>query len=522
MQKAPATRSVWDYVALVRRRRFWVLIPTLLFTMVGIWYSSRTPLVYTSTAVVQVGSPGAPSSARANNNEKRVIESSEVRAIVQRTIPAPAGYFASVSDFNDFITITATSAVPDVATETAQAVADAYITYKRDRVAEAASFNRQTLARQLDQLRTEVTALDGRIRRETDPVLRASYDQERAALYGTVVSLTADLARVRISGQLIDPGVRVSDAATIPSAPSGPGRRLYGSVGVILGLIVGFAAASLRDVADSRVKVVADLERHGWSPVLAVLPEERAWATRRRIPLIDTKPSGRTVEAFRNLRTSLRLLVEKGEMRTMLVTSTTASEGKSTIAANLALSLAAAGTRILLVDADLRRPAMATSFGIDEGIGLSDVLLGTADLESCAVSVPGFPNLSLITAGSREDAPAELLASRWNRDFTKALAEMAEIVLIDGPPALMAAETQQLSSLVDGIVFVVGSKRNTSNQIAEAVRLLRRANATILGFALNRSKGAGSQSSREGYGYGYGSGSGHRPGSKLRELRAGS
>jgi capsular exopolysaccharide synthesis family protein len=488
MSTERSTRSFFDYLALARRRRWWVLAPIVLTTSLAYsWASGRTEL-YTSSSVVQVYGVGS-SNARVINNEQRVIESSDVREQARRVVPQLSSYSSTVNDLHDFITISASSSSPELARATAQAVADGYVLYKRNAVVAANTVERRFLQTQIDELRADITELDDRISAEPDESIRTSFEQERSALYNTVVQLVALRITKGVQPDVLDPGVRVVDGATLPLAPSGAGMSFYIAIGLFLGAVAGLGLASVRDALDDRLKTVDDLENRGWSPVLAVVPEERVWSGNKwSQPISMVQPSVQAAEAFRNLRTSFRLMAEDSNFRVVLVTSGSSGEGKTTVAANLAMSLAATGVKVLLVDSDLRSPTIATVFSLGSHPGVSDLLQGKASIEDCSVGVAGFPNLSIITSGTPVGGPAELIGGRWDREFTRSLADAADLVVIDAAPILLASESQQLSSFVDGVVLTVRSKRTAARSLAQATQLVRRSNGKVVGFILNRAR----------------------------------
>ncbi len=265
--------------------------------------------------------------------------------------------------------------------------------------------------------------------------------------------------------------------------------------------MLGFATASVRDAIDDRFKSPADLESAGLSPVFAVIPEERNWVSLKGRSIAEIQPHLRSIEAFRNLRTSFRLIAEEQDVKTVMITSAEPNEGSRSWPANLAMSLAAAGVLVLLVDADLRSPSIGELFQVRQEHGLAELLLGTHRIEDVTAWVPGYSSLALITSDVPVDGASELVAGRWDRDFTRSLAEHAEIVVIDAPPVLPVAETQQMGATVDGLLFVVRSKRAARESVNQAIQQLRRANSTVLGYVLTRDR----QSSTSGYGdvYGY-------------------
>jgi capsular exopolysaccharide synthesis family protein len=186
--------------------------------------------------------------------------------------------------------------------------------------------------------------------------------------------------------------------------------------------------------------------------------------------------------------------------RTIVVSSPLPGDGKSTLAGNLAVSLAAAGQHVILVDADLRRPMLATLFGLPEGAGLTDLLAGRAEIGDVAHNVDHSRNLAVITAGRIPPNPSELLGSNRMRDLIRKLSEHA-LVIIDSPPLLPVTDAAVLATAADGALIVVTAGKTTFDMLQRAHENLTKANARTLGIVLNRVPRRGSSAGYYGYQY---------------------
>lgn len=306
------------------------------------------------------------------------------------------------------------------------------------------------------------------------------------------LSLAQDLARefatlVQIletpSGGSV-PSVRVEVVAgprlaATPVAPT-PTRNL--GLALVLGLLAGVGLAALREAMDTTVKDAASLTEHVDAPVLATVPFD---ARARKSPLIlaDTTRSTRA-EALRQLRTNLRFVDVDRPVRTIVVTSAGPNEGKSTTACNLAIVFAEAGKRVVLVDADLRRPRLAQYLNLEGAIGLTNVLVGQTRLE-VALQQWGDERVFVLPSGSIPPNPSELLGSRHMTEVLSTLEERFDAVIIDTPPLLPVTDAAVLASTVDGTVLVSRCGRTTTTQARQAADSLKVVGARLLGCVLN-------------------------------------
>ena len=217
-------------------------------------------------------------------------------------------------------------------------------------------------------------------------------------------------------------------------------------------------------------------------------------------------PKSPISEQFRTLRTNINFMAIDHPIKTLALTSASMSEGKSTVTDNLAVVWAQNGQRVLLVDADLRRPTIHQTFEIDNHRGLTSVLTSrtkTVDLNEI-VQPSGIDNLSLLPSGPTPPNPAELLSSQRMKDFLKAVRERYDMVIVDVPPILEVTDTQVIAHNLDAVVLVVKQGQTQKMGAKRAVELLKIAHANLLGYVMNDVVSEGDGGYGYGYGYGYG------------------
>jgi capsular exopolysaccharide synthesis family protein len=217
----------------------------------------------------------------------------------------------------------------------------------------------------------------------------------------------------------------------------------------------------------------------------------------------SAEPSSPAAEAYRSLRTSLQFARQARELRTLLVTSPAAAEGKTSTLANLGAVFAQAGERVALVSCDLRRPRLGQFFGVEEGSGLTTVLLGQQTLEQALTPVSGYDCLWVLGAGPVPPNPAELLNGPMVGEIFATLQENFDLILVDSPPVLPVTDAMVLSKYADGTLLVVASGQTGRAELQRTAERFAQAKASVVGIVLNEvSKQSGYGG---GYGYGYGS-----------------
>lgn len=285
--------------------------------------------------------------------------------------------------------------------------------------------------------------------------------------------------------------------ASAPSAPSSPKTKRNLAVGGLAGLFLGLLIALARDRFDTRVRTIKDIP--GVSGLATISFDKAA----RRSPLIG-KGNARSIraEAFRQLRTNLQFVDVGKPVKVMVVTSSIAAEGKSSTAANLAVMFAETGRKVLLVEADLRRPRVSDYLDLERSVGLTNVLAGHVDVDS-VLQTWGPGGLSVLPSGSIPPNPSELLGSQNMINLLTILRARFDMIVMDTPPLLPVTDAAVTAVQTDGAVIVVRYGKTTRNQVNTALQSLRSVDARVLGVVLNMvpTKGTDSAVSYDGYGY---------------------
>jgi len=306
--------------------------------------------------------------------------------------------------------------------------------------------------------------------------------------------LLAQLEAARILAATITPYVQVVEPAT-PAGRIGMGLRQKLVIGLFVGLFLGILGAFLLEYLDQTIKTSADIERALEVPVLGMIPmEPRAMTAmangngRRRVslPLVSLmSPDNPASEAYRTLRTNVMFVnAEQRQLKLIMVTSPGPGEGKSTTAANLAITLAQQGAPTLLVDADLRRPLVHRAFNLVQEPGLTDVLVGKAQLRE-AIRPNVVPKLDVLPAGALPPNPSELLGSEPMHRLLDQLRGQYETIIFDSPPTLAVTDATVLGAEADAVILVVRAGETEEVAAQRAIAQLRRVQARVAGSVLN-------------------------------------
>ena len=287
--------------------------------------------------------------------------------------------------------------------------------------------------------------------------------------------------------------IDIVDQALPPAQPTLRSRSKMVLVGLIFGLLGGIIIAFLMDSLDTGLRTISEIEAVTELPSLAVIPKAKrtpveqvaTLTTAEKNLVVLAQSKSQFAESFRALRTSLLLSTAGRPPKYILLTSATPSEGKTTLSTNLACILAQGDARVLLIDADLRRPSVHHRFGISGKTGLTTVLTGATPLEQATQNIPAVPNLDVLPSGPMPPFPTEMLSSEAMDQVLQRCGEIYTHVLIDTPPILSVTDGVILARHADAVVLVVRHGKTNKNVVRRARDLLVRSGAPLTGIVLN-------------------------------------
>ncbi|MCB9138314.1 MAG: P-loop NTPase [Caldilineaceae bacterium] len=383
-----------------------------------------------------------------------------------------------------------------------------------------------TLERQIEETQLRVSGLESQVRNAQEEVeygrLQNALTQYQSSYAGVLQSYeNLRLAEIRSTDNVV-----VMEAATIPSSPVRPRTQTNTLLAGLVGAMLALGVVFLMEFLDDRVRTPEELRRITDAPVLGVIgvipSDDDEDASLNRLISVQ-QPRHPIVESYRRLRTNLQYYNIDRPLQTIAVTSANPSEGKSMTAGNLAVVMAQSGVKVLLIDADLRKPKVHRLFGLPRKPGLAEALIyqhtyapagafdtlsprqaGNAAFQagndfdpfSLCKRIPEIPNLYVMTAGEKAPNPAELLSSNRMSEVMKKLHESVDVIIFDTPPLLAVTDAQIIGRLADGMMVVINTRKTSSGAVYRALESLVQVKVPIMGAILN-------QVSQKAHGYTY-------------------
>jgi succinoglycan biosynthesis transport protein ExoP len=340
-------------------------------------------------------------------------------------------------------------------------------------LAEQAKLDEANSARAIQQYQTNIAALQAKL---------SSYQANYGSLLGSVEGRTNFIS--------------VFEPATTPSIPVSPRVMEMVLMAAVSGLILAVAGALLIEFLDDTLKTPEDTKRALDLPTLASIARTKDGAAPNNL-IAAHEPHSLVTEAYRNLRTNVRVSSVDEPLRTLVVTSPNASEGKTTTLANLGVVMAQAGNRVVLVDTDLRRSTLHKKFEVPNREGLTNALLEDEPVLDGWLRETEIENLRVLTSGPLPPNPSELLGSQKMRQLIERLKDEADIILFDTPPILMLSDASVLALETDGVLLIAEAGRTRRTTARQAVERLQQLGVNVVGVVLNRVR----PQRAKGYGY---------------------
>lgn len=497
------------------RKWWWLIILATLVAAVSAYFATRQqPPIYRTRTTLMVGT--AIENPNPNGNEfwltqqlantyADIVKRDNVRAAVMQRLNLTflPDYTARVVPNTQLIELIVTDIHPLRAQQVAQALAEQLINISPAGPGGEDQQRQAFINGQLNDLEVKIQETQAEIDRKQAELANlfsarqiADAQTQLAALQNKKLTLQANYAALLSNTQRgALNSISIIEPAALNPVPVGPNRRASILLAAAIGALLATAAAFLLDYLDDTLKNPDDIQKTLGLTTLGAAP--RLDGKSGELVALSSSHSAAT-EAYRVLRTNLQFAAVESPLRTLLVTSPSPGEGKSLTAANLAVALAQAGRRVVLVDADLHKPRIHRLLGLKNNTGLTTALIQEQP-EFEGLLQPGpEPGLSVLTSGPLPPNPAELLGSGRARDFFGHLAQQADIVLFDSPPAVALSDAVILGAQLDGVLLVVEAGRTRREVARRALEALRKVHARVIGVALNRMP-----VNKEGYYYYY-------------------
>lgn len=503
-----------QYASILWRWLWLIVLGTVLAAASSYYVSKTIPKVYgasTTLLVNQAQTPGTVSYNDVLTNMqlaktytemilKRPVLQNALARLHMTTDPLEFQRALSVQAVRDtmLLQLKAESTDPQFAADMANAVAQAFIEENRRAQMGQAAQSRDALEGQIQSLEKNISSTTDQLNRlRTSPgalspeAVQAEMSRLQTALSQYQVTYS-DLLKsdqeMRLAEAKVYSSVAVVEPATANPIPVRPKTAQNVALAGIVGLLLAAGVALLIEYLDDSVKTADDVARVLGVPVLGYVTRLKGGKKVQFAPLVARDPRSPVSEAFRTLRTNLQFSLVGRPGRVILVTSSSPEEGKTTTVVNLAMVMAQAGQRVIVVDTDLRRPTLHRHFGLKNDSGVTTALLELDFSGALSSSATGVENLTVVTSGPLPPNPSELLGSARMASFIEWLKGSTDVVLFDSPPALAVTDPSVLARLADGVVVVVDSRSTRAGALARTRETLERAAGPgkLLGVVLNK------------------------------------
>ena len=470
-----------DYLRLIWRRGWILLLCVIVIPLAAYEYTKTQPKVFESHTILQVQagvensdltSPNFTPSDANLDLIAAIVSTSAVSNEAARLLGLPAGSLngkasGTADPDTGFVTITATASSAERAAQTATAFANALSSTRKDQ---------------------SVTRIDDAIR-----TIQASIKKTPKSDITTRTTLASQLQRLQTLRQAQSQGAQIIEPARA-GAQTAPHPKRNATLGLVLAILIGVGLIALAERMDRRIHKPDELERLTGLPFLATIPQEA---------FPGKKETHEVHESFQTLRSSLTYFNVDAPIKTLLVVSALKGEGKTTVATNLAVAYATSGMRVILVDADLRKPDAAQRMSLDQKAGVSQVLAGTLSVhEALEEFAPFGDRLRVMPAGAVPPNPSALLGSRRMAELIAELEQQSDLVILDSTPLLNVSDAFPLIDKVSGVVPLIRLDKTPRDAIRRMLKIIESTGGRILGIVATDGK----RRISGGYGYGYGYG----------------
>jgi polysaccharide biosynthesis transport protein len=472
-----------DYLRLIWRRGWILLLCLIVIPLAAYEYTKSQPKVFQSHTILQVQagventdltSPNFTPSDANLDLVAAIVSTSAVSNEAARLLGLPAGSLSGAAEATadpdtGFLTITATASSAERAAQVATAFANAL----------SATRKQQSLQR-----------IDAAIK-----TVQQSIKKTPASDVAGRTNLTAQRQRLQTLRQAQAQSTQVIEPAR-PGLQTAPHPKRNATLGVVLAILIGVGLIALAERMDRRIHKPEELEKLTGLPFLATIPQEA---------FPGKKETHEVHESFQTLRSSLTYFNVDEPLRTLLVVSALKGEGKTTVATNLAVAYATSGLRVILVDADLRKPDAAQRMSLDQKAGVSQVVAGSLSVHDALEEFSPFGDrLRVMPAGAVPPNPSALLGSRRMAELITELEQQADLVIIDSTPLLNVSDAYPLLDKVSGIVPLVRLDKTPRDAIRRMLKIINSTGGKVLGMVATDGKRRISGGYGYGYGYGYG------------------
>jgi len=490
--------SVMEYVMLVWHWAWLILLIGLAAGAGAYFFSSHQTPIYQTTTQLLVSDPPSMRSVDTSPivtsydststysellTDLPVLEKVVERLKLNRTPESlRAAISVSVVKTTQIISVSVSDPNPQLAADVANSIAIAFTERIKEIQDQRFSDSRTNLQKQVTDMEAQLADIRAQYDAATDPALKQQIQLRLTQYQGLYSNLVTSFEQVRLAEAQSSTNVIQVEPAVQPTSPVSPRTFVNTLLATLVGLLVATGGVVLADYLDDSIKNPDEIRARFGLPVLGVISTHSAEDGK---PITVDLPRSPISESFRSLRTNIQYTSPDHPLRSILVTSPTPQEGKTTVVINTAVVLAQGGKKVTLIDADMRRPKVHRRLGLTNRLGLSNMFVRSLDALDEGVQRSKVEGLSVVSSGGIPPNPSELLSSQRMRQIISKLGENSDYVVIDTPPVLSVTDAVALATMVDGVLLVARPGQTRLGAIKQALEQLRRVNANLLGVVLN-------------------------------------
>jgi non-specific protein-tyrosine kinase len=485
------------YVAIVRRRKWSLILVVMITVAAAAAFSYRQTPMYRSSESVQV-KPLNPDQALQGytynfgvsmTTEQALAASPAVQDLAHQaaatagvTSPDDGSVSTKIPQDTPILVISYAAANPQQAQDWAHAYAQGYITYRQQQAAAQYQSAKTGFEKQIAEIQGQLDTAQSNLV-SAAKVDAAKLQQEIKSFEATIRTLTAQEANLPFP--ITTTAAQSVAEATLPSAPYSPAWVRNLLMALLAGLALGFAVVFIRERLDDRFLGREDLEETAGAPVLAIVPSVQNWKRNTTKLVAKDAPKTAPAEAYRTLRTNVAFMARTNDLKMISMVSPSMGEGKTTTTANLAVALAHSGKRVVALSCDLRKPRLHRFYGLSNDVGVTSILRDGVTVPEAAQRVDGIDTLRVIASGPIPHDPAELLGTEEMEELLADLRQFADFVLVDTAPVLVVSDALSIAPKTDGVIIMADSGETMRGAVKATREQLELVGANIVGAVFN-------------------------------------
>ena len=511
-----------DYINIVRSRKLVIIgaivivvVAAMIFTLLqAAVYESRVDILINSSQTVDLTSGNLVSASNSDsqlfvltqariiatkamaeavwdrlqsNYEELANQQADARGVfIPASIPSPEDLGKSIKvqqlQNTNVFEIAASSGNPLLSKDIAQAYAEQFILDRQTSAVAKIDDLRKELWNQIQEMQTQIDNLAQQAKQYPAGNVPPELTTETQQATSRQANLYERYNNLGISEALQQKGLEIIEPA-VAGKKVKPNIATNIIIGGLIGIVMGFALAFLVDYVDNTVKTREDFEKYYGTSIISEIPHMPIPNGKARKIIYFGKPESPTAEGCRNLRTNLQFMNLEGKVRLVMITSASPEEGKTFVAVNLAAAMSEMGDKVVVVDADLRRPALEKFMERVPEKGLTDVIMGTSSAYAAVVRTE-YENLGMMMSGRKPPNPAALVASQAMDSLLQELEASCDYVFVDAPPVLAANDAVAMAPMMDGVILVASPGKTSREEARRTIKLLSKVDTKILGLVI--------------------------------------